>query len=733
MKKILFLSFSLILVYLPFSVSAQDLIAYYSFDDCSAKDLSGYNNNGVIYGATCTEGKTNNALSFDGIDDYISCGNSSILNQQSITILAWIYPKGWGENGMGRIVTKYSSYQFYVYSDGNRLSFYFWNSSGLSNQAWSSTDSIKLNEWQHVAVTYDGQYVKFYINGLLSGQTTIKTGSLQFSSSNLIIGNRENLDRTFNGTLDEIKIYNRVLSSEEIYSEYLKTRQYILSGQLKDKNGNPLRATISFLNKDTNEIISTNQTDENGNYFLSAYYGSYDILYELASGLWIKIKDFNLNQDISDILNYIPLTQNIVSFQINVDKMITLQISAEKSPSKILVNGTELEKVNSLQELKNNSWFYDSSKKTIHLQNLLDCNFFCKLKGFSYGVCRNTMEGFPKPAPLNLSDARSTLNRYSYNLWHKHEVLVELFKNLSDAHPKYASYESIGKTHEGRDIMIFKIGNSEGGRVMWDGCIHGPEDMGSEIMYIMAKWLLESGNETANKILQRNYVLFIPVVNMDSYARQNRNFSACQYGVDLNRNFVTGWRSRACTIGTCTNDTECQNNYDSSYVCRNGTCVNNYDYSGSSSASENETKAMRNAFQKYRPNFYVNTHYGGGPWIGYYSGNNMTLVNIVQQRINEISSQMGVTPYPVRSLGSNGMTIGDANYFGANAWLFEVEAWGNFTYDDIVNIYFPKSLPILIAMCEASEKIVEINPCLNGENLVDENTCLPYWRCCCSS
>jgi hypothetical protein len=715
-------------------VSAQDLVAYWSFDDCTAKDVSGNGNNGIIHGALCTEGKVNSAFSFDGIDDYIDCGNSSSLNPtKSITIEAWIYPKGWGENGMGRIVTKYNSYQFYVYSDGSRLSFYFWNVSNITNQAWSDTNSINLSQWQHVAVTYDGQYVKFYVNGIPAGQITLKAGNLQFTTLNLLIGNRPALDRTFNGTIDEVRIYNRDLTAEEIYSDYLKGIKYKLYGQLKDKNNNPIQAKISFLDKDTGQVILENQTDENGNYVLSAYTGTYDILYEFSLlNFWVKLKNFNLNQDTRDVLNYFSLSEKRISFEIEIEKDIFFQVSSDNSPIEILVNGSKIEKVSSLQELKNNSWFYDSREKIIYLKNFLDCDFSCRLKGFSSGLCRYTMEGFPNPAPLDLSDARRTLNRYSYNLWHKHEVLVDLFKNLSDAHPKYASYESIGKTHEGRDIMIFKIGNPEGGKVMWDGCIHGPEDMGSEIMYIFAKWLLESGNETANKILQRNYVLFVPVVNMDSYARQNRNFSACQYGVDLNRNFVTGWRSRACTIGVCTNDTECQQNYGSSYVCRNNTCINNYDYSGSSPASENETKALRNAFQKYRPDFYVNTHYGGGPWLGYYSGNNMTLVNLVIQRINEISSKMGVEPYRINSVGANGMTVGDANYFGANAWLFEVEAWGNFTYDDIVNIYFPKSLPILIAMCEASEKIVEVNPCLTGETLINQNSCFLNWRCCCS-
>jgi len=295
------------------------------------------------------------------------------------------------------------------------------------------------------------------------------------------------------------------------------------------------------------------------------------------------------------------------------------------------------------------------------------------------------------------------------NTYHTHEELISMFKSICNAHPKHASYENIGKTYEGRDIWIFKIGNPDGGRVMWDGCLHGWEDMGSEIIYLMTEWLLESGEETAERILERNYVLSVPVVNMDSYERQNRDFEDCAWGVDLNRNFHTGWRSKE---------------------------ANNYDYPGPYAGSEPETQVMRNAFQTYRPDFYVNTHYGGGPALGYFWKSNTTLVNQVINRINEISTEIGVMPYPgfgyshsngfehpPSSMGSRGMAIGDAYSFGACAWLFEVEGGpgGNdaaktcyyhteHPYDDVVDIYYPKCLPILIAMCEACEAEPPMHP-----------------------
>lgn len=259
------------------------------------------------------------------------------------------------------------------------------------------------------------------------------------------------------------------------------------------------------------------------------------------------------------------------------------------------------------------------------------------------------------------------------------EKLISMFKDLCDANPEYASYEVIGKSYEGRDIWLFKLGNPEGGKVMWDGCLHGSEDQGSEIIYLFAEWLLESGDERAERILQRNYILFVPLINVDSYTRQNRDFEDCQYGVDLNRNFKTGWQAKA---------------------------PNDYDYPGPYAVSEPETEVMRNLFEAYRPHFYVNTHMGGGPWLGWYSRNNRTFVNQVLDRINELSVDMEVSPYTTNSVGSRGYAIGDAYSFGACAWLIETCSSGGhvaYPYEDVVNIYFPKCLPILIAMCEACE------------------------------
>lgn len=265
--------------------------------------------------------------------------------------------------------------------------------------------------------------------------------------------------------------------------------------------------------------------------------------------------------------------------------------------------------------------------------------------------------------------------------YHTHDVLNNMFKTLCNRHSE-AAYESVGKSYQGRDIWLFKIGNPRGGRVLWDGCLHGWEDMGSEIMYLYAEWLLESGDPKAKEILRTNWTLLIPVVNPDSYTRENRNFTECQYGVDLNRNFKQGWSWVPCNPWP--------------------NC-----YRGNSAASEPETKVMRNVFSRFKPHHYVNTHYGGGPWIGYYHLESASVINPILTRIKELSIQINVTPYNVHSVGSIGYAVGDAHNFGAVAWLFEVEggpgcyAHTAHPYSMVVNVYFPKCLPVFIALSEA--------------------------------
>jgi PKD repeat protein len=254
-----------------------------------------------------------------------------------------------------------------------------------------------------------------------------------------------------------------------------------------------------------------------------------------------------------------------------------------------------------------------------------------------------------------------------YDPWHAKVWFTNNFKSLCDRYPTQASFESVGETYRGNDIWLFKFGNPRGGVVLWDAQLHGNEDFGSEILWLIVQWLF-SDDPVAQVILERNYVLMIPVVNVDSYGRYNAR------NVNLNRNFETGWSASA--------------EYPGPYAC-----------------SEPETQVLRSVYRAYDPAFYVNLHQGASSsrfW--YYSRSDETVADQVLSRAGQIASDLGVTLYRSGPMGSTGFAIGDAySLVGASSWLAEVDVSWTHTDEEwqrLVKTMYPRCLAMFIAMCE---------------------------------
>jgi hypothetical protein len=260
--------------------------------------------------------------------------------------------------------------------------------------------------------------------------------------------------------------------------------------------------------------------------------------------------------------------------------------------------------------------------------------------------------------------------------FHTKTEMNNMFKSLCERHPAQASYVSIGKSVLEWDIWLFRFGNSSGSTVLWDGQMHGNEDYGSEILWLIAQWLF-SGDSRAQRILENNYILMVPVVNIDVWGRYNAR------DVNLNRNFETGWNKGA-------------------------------EHPGSSPFSEPETQALRKVFTDYKPDFYVNLHQGSNGYFSYYSGSNLTVASQVTNRARQIANELGVNPYRVHSMGSSGYAIGDAySLANASSWLAEVDPkWihTDVEWNRIVDEMYPKCLAMFIAMCEVFTPVPQPSP-----------------------
>ena len=162
-------------------------------------------------------------MSFDGIDDYVDCGNSSSLSiTGAITIETWIK---WDGIGNPYFITKRGgpgdrSYDLSGNSDGTAE----FRVGGLTcNSIVSSgTISIPKNEWVHLAGTYEpSQHIKLYVNGSLAKQNLSSIPSSQCENGlNWYIGARQGNQGFFQGLLDNVRIYNQALSSNEIQQHY---------------------------------------------------------------------------------------------------------------------------------------------------------------------------------------------------------------------------------------------------------------------------------------------------------------------------------------------------------------------------------------------------------------------------------------------------------------------------------------------------------------------------------
>ncbi len=163
-----------------------------------------------------------NALSFDGSNDQVDCGNNTSvqITGTALTLEAWIYPTSWKTQiWQGNIINRESlnggGYMLRC-GNGGRLNFNIGSGPGPWNEI-TSGPILALNTWQHVAGTYDGSYMRIYLNGVIVDSIP-KTISIFNSSSNLGIGFAPIYagSRNFAGRIDEVRIWNSVRSESEI-------------------------------------------------------------------------------------------------------------------------------------------------------------------------------------------------------------------------------------------------------------------------------------------------------------------------------------------------------------------------------------------------------------------------------------------------------------------------------------------------------------------------------------
>jgi len=168
-----------------------------------------------------TNGKFGKALSFDGSDDYVDCGSGENLNFTNATpfsVGVWVNlmsDTGSHKGVINKGNSKYWSLYYKTDSKQWRVLMY----DGATYKSITFSDTSPTNKWTYLMLTYDGNnMLNFYVNGSYVGQDAQATTDFSESGTALIIGKHGG--SRFQGTIDEVRIYNRALSAREVAESY---------------------------------------------------------------------------------------------------------------------------------------------------------------------------------------------------------------------------------------------------------------------------------------------------------------------------------------------------------------------------------------------------------------------------------------------------------------------------------------------------------------------------------
>jgi fibronectin type 3 domain-containing protein len=199
------------------------LVAAYGFEEgigTTTADAAGGGHTGTLSNASwTTQGKFGNALSFNGSNSFVSAPDSNGLDlTTAMTVEAWVRPSAL--TSWGTVVFKerpgYYAYALYANTGTNRPS---GNAMiGSLDADTRGTAQLPLNTWKHLAVTYDGNMLILYVDGVQESQL-LAPGSIVTSTGLLKIGGNAIWGEFFSGLIDEVRVYNRTLTGAQIQAD----------------------------------------------------------------------------------------------------------------------------------------------------------------------------------------------------------------------------------------------------------------------------------------------------------------------------------------------------------------------------------------------------------------------------------------------------------------------------------------------------------------------------------
>lgn len=289
------------------------LVGYWKMDESSANgctggvndncDSSGNGNDGAWNGnATSATGKYGNGTTFDGIDDYISVTNNTMVDGTNFTLSAWIKQN---QSGYGQVMGWHNggtdgALAFDI--NGSNPSLHYDTNTGGNHAQNYTSITISPNVWHHYLLTKNGTNLKVYLDGAEIINETDIAADLNVEGFNFKIGDENNLAADYNGQIDETRVYNRALSSSEVSQLYNFAPGPMGYWNFEEGNGNSVNDTSGNANTGTWNGTGSHWTQgkygKAGNFNGSSDYvgaGTMSISSDITVGAWVYSSNFNQN------------------------------------------------------------------------------------------------------------------------------------------------------------------------------------------------------------------------------------------------------------------------------------------------------------------------------------------------------------------------------------------------------------------------------------------------------
>jgi hypothetical protein len=208
----------------PVISNSSGLLAHWKLDELSgttAADSSGQSHLGTLFNSPAwTAGPGRRFLQFNGSNQYVKVDTIPDLRTQ-ITAACWARSDTPNWNVAGCLVSRRPQFVLHPWLNNTRISFTIFHSGGTQHHCdfyLNTIPGFSLTDWHHYAGTYDSATgnARLYVDGILRSSTFITPVLLDSSTGALQLGRDVGIERYFDGAIDEAKVFNRVLSAEEI-------------------------------------------------------------------------------------------------------------------------------------------------------------------------------------------------------------------------------------------------------------------------------------------------------------------------------------------------------------------------------------------------------------------------------------------------------------------------------------------------------------------------------------